>query len=74
MAQSSFRPWRLASTAEAKSNIYLQLGFGSGWVGAGPGWGYGPGMGNPCWYYWKKYKKTGSGYWKMKYNKCMWYY
>ena len=61
----------LASAADAKPKFHIDLHFGGGYHGGywGPGWG--PGWGGPnCWWYLKKYKKTGKWYWKKKFYKC----
>ena len=66
----------LAGAADAKSNFNVHLDFGGGGLhGVHFGHGYGPyygsGWGGPnCWWYLKKYKKTGKFFWKKKFWKC----
>ncbi len=65
-----------AAQAKSKINVHLDFslhGLHGVHVGYGPTYGYGP-YGNPCWKYWKKYKKTGKYYWKVKFKKCKMYY
>ncbi len=60
-----------AADAKPKFNFEIQIGSG-GW--AAPGIVVGSGWANPCWWYKKKYDKTGKLKWKTKYDECMWYY
>lgn len=62
-----------ANQAQAKVSIDLHFG-GWGWGGPGVYHGphYGPGYWGPsCYYFKKKWFKTGKFRWKKKYYKCM---
>lgn len=60
----------VASASQAQAGVKVYLGWGGGhhWSHQGHGHGH---WGPSCYYFKKKWHKTGKFYWKKKYFKCM---